>query len=153
MVVEIIKETIKYGKQTILLDDEDYNKIVNCKITLTLTKASRYKDAVYYVRFRLNGKRVFLHRWLLNCPDDKVVDHINHNPLDNRRCNLRVVSQRVNLMNKRNNTTSVPGVNYIKRDKTYRATIYVNNRLIHLGQSKDINVAIKLRKEAEKKYL
>lgn len=153
MVVEIIKETIKYGKQTILLDDEDYNKIVNYKITLTLTKASGYKDAVYYVRFRLNGKRVFLHRWLLNCPDDKVVDHINHNPLDNRRCNLRIVSQKVNLMNKRNNTTGVAGVNYVKRDKTYRATIYVNNRLIHLGQSKDINVAIKLRKEAEKKYL
>lgn len=150
---EYIINSKKYGPVIILLDDSDYDRIIKLGIRLTLSKSNKHKDETYYVRFNLNGKKIYLHRWIMNCPQDKVVDHINHNPLDNRKCNLRIVTERENLMNKKNNTTSVAGVHYIKRNKTYRATIYINNKLIHLGQSKDINIAIKLRKEAEHKYL
>ena len=61
----------------------------------------------------VRGKTIRLHRWLLNAPDDVVVDHINHSGLDNRRCNLRLLKRSENLHNKRlykNNTSGYRGV-------------------------------------------
>lgn len=51
-----------------------------------------------------SGKRTttYLHRWLTDAPKGKVVDHLNHDTLDNRRsCNLRVVSNRDNTFNRK----------------------------------------------------
>lgn len=45
---------------------------------------------------------LLLHRWLTNAPDGLHVDHINHDGLDNRMSNLRVVSQSKNSANQRN---------------------------------------------------
>lgn len=43
--------------------------------------------------------RVILHRFILDAPKGYHVDHINHNPLDNTRANLRVVTQAENYQN------------------------------------------------------
>lgn len=51
----------------------------------------------------INGKRtnVYLHRAIMGFPDsDMVVDHINHNTLDNRRENLRICTLSHNSRNK-----------------------------------------------------
>lgn len=72
-----------------------------------------------YVVSRTNGKKVNLHREIVGLGDFKdysqVVDHINHNPLDNRRSNLRIVTQKLNNYNssltyKRNSSTGVKGI-------------------------------------------
>ena len=31
---------------------------------------------------------IFMHRQITHCPNDKVVHHINHDGLDNRKANL-----------------------------------------------------------------
>lgn len=38
----------------------------------------------------IDGKRklIFMHRQIMSAPPDMQVHHLNHNPLDNRRCNL-----------------------------------------------------------------
>lgn len=66
----------------------------------------------FYIATTYNGKRyaktngdpeikngTLLHRIILNPPTGLVVDHINRNSLDNRRKNLRIVSQRENVLN------------------------------------------------------
>lgn len=47
---------------------------------------------------RKNGSCLYLHRLLLNFPKNKV-DHVNRDPLDNRRSNLRVVTDQQNCWN------------------------------------------------------
>jgi hypothetical protein len=43
-----------------------------------------------------------LHRFITNAPPGMVVNHINNNQLDNRRCNLEVCTQKHNMRNPNN---------------------------------------------------
>ena len=64
-----------------------------------------------------NGKTILLHRFLTDCPLDKVVDHINHNKKDNRSENMRICTQ---LENNRNLKHTPRGYATAKRNgKTY----------------------------------
>ena len=68
---------------------------------------------------------------------EKQIDHINENKKDNRICNLRDVSQSINLANQknpqRNNTSGYRGVSYKKRDAKFQAQIFVNKKYISIG--------------------
>jgi hypothetical protein len=68
----------------------------------------------------------FLHRAVLSVPVGHVIDHINGNTLDNRRCNLRVCTPGENAKNRgpyKNNTTRFKGVCYVARLGKFRASI------------------------------
>lgn len=49
----------------------------------------------------VRGRRILLHRWLLDAPPELEVDHINGDTLDNRRQNLRLVTRSENAHNRR----------------------------------------------------
>lgn len=61
-------------------DLEDYEKIKNFYWAL---------QSHGYVTGYANQVEVRLHRYVMNCSDNKEIDHINHNRNDNRKCNLR----------------------------------------------------------------
>lgn len=54
-----------------------------------------------YVSFWRDGKMRYLHHVVLGRREGRVIDHRSHNPLDNRRRNLRHVSPHVNQLNRR----------------------------------------------------
>ena len=67
-----------------------------------------------------------LSRFLMDCPPDLEVDHINHNRLDNRSCNLRLASRKENCANTRprvNSRSMYKGVSFCKQTKKWRASI------------------------------
>jgi len=69
-----------------------------------------------------------------------VVDHINHNRSDNRRCNLRTCTQSQNMANRRKHkglSSKYKGVHWRKKEKRWRAQIRINYRTIYLGQFVD----------------
>lgn len=93
-----------------------------------------------------------------------VVDHINKNKLDNRRINLRLVTQSINCLNRRkskNNTSGYIGVSInrtkskIKKDGSYTywtswiATVGINHKQKRIGYFKTAKEA----SVARQKYL
>ena len=96
-----------------------------------------------------------LHRFIMNCPYDMEVDHINRNRLDNRKSNLRITTHQQNNMNKgltKSNTSGYTGIHWYKARNKWQVSIKVNYKSIFLGYYADLEEAIKVRKEAEKKY-
>lgn len=86
--------------------------------------------AVYLgkINGKYKNKTIKLHRFITNCPKGLVVDHINRNPADNRRCNLRICTQFENNKNRSNNTSGITGVTWRSRSKKWRATIMKNGK-------------------------
>lgn len=89
----------------------------------------------------------------MQCPSHLCVDHINHNTLDNRKCNLRIVTKQQNNQNITPHTASgVAGVYQNKKSGKWYAKITVNYKPIHLGTFDKLTDAIQVRKDAEVKY-
>lgn len=86
-----------------------------------------------YVVTRIGGKLIYLHRLLMNPRRKQVVDHINNNPLDNRKSNLRVCSQGQNLYNSVSKNSNGKGVTWHIPSRAWRATIGFKKKQIHLG--------------------
>lgn len=97
-----------------------------------------------------------LHRLIMEAPKGLVVDHINHDPLDNRKCNLRIVTNAENLQNRKgaqsNSTSGVRGVyRDIARNK-WRVKVRVKSSGINIALRVDtfeeaVALAIKLREK------
>lgn len=91
----------------ILVDEQDKDLVIKPHITKQKNNKLRV-DVVF------NGHREYLHRIIMGVTGIKViVDHINGNPLDNRRSNLRTATNSQNVCNKnkhKNNTSGYKGV-------------------------------------------
>ena len=119
--------------------------------------ALKHHSGNFYIRGPLNGKRILLHRFIMKPEKDLVVDHINHNPLDNRKSNLRVLTNAENRQNLKgariDNSTGIRGVKYDKKYDLWIASVRVNGEYIGLGGFKTQQEAEKAAIEGRKKHL
>lgn len=96
------------------------------------------------------NKKFYIHNLIMG---DIFIDHINNNPLDNRRKNLRKCTQRENTKNTskpKNSTCEFMGVSI--EHGSYVARIGHDKKKIHLGSFKTLEDAIVARLNAEKLY-
>lgn len=135
------------GGGTILVDDEDF---------VTVSKYKWYwegnKNSVKAVK---NYKTVTLHRLIMRARKGQVVDHINHNVLDNQKKNLRFCTMSQNAYNRilgANNTSGYKGVHWSKRYKKFTVHIGFEGKFYQVGSFTDKKQAALAYNEAAKKY-
>jgi len=133
------------GKYAIV-DVEDYEKLAKYK--WYLSNNSRCSYALRTIRWE-NGKNgrtnILMHRLILEPPEGKIIDHINHNSLDNRKANLRFVTTAQNAWNARKrsgkHTSKYKGVSFHKRDRIWQTKICCKGKDIFLGNFEDEKAA------------
>lgn len=136
----------------VLFDIEDVEKINKVRWRIQ----NSYTDEKPHLQVRGRETSTYklwlMQRYLLNLEDrQQVVDHINRNPLDNRKSNLRIVSQWENMQNK-GYKDKVCGVYFLKNRNLYKAEICFNNERICLGFFKEKKDAVIARLSAEQVY-
>ena len=151
-----------YGYHSISVDFEDYDLV--SKYSWQIQKHGRTYYALTAIRNENgNHSTMRMHRLLLQDKlkenDKLVVDHINGNGLDNRRCNLRAVTQSTNMRNTRTFCTNTSGVSGVKYDPTHNrwvATIYKDGKqyckyykVATYGDTQAKEMAVKQRKDWE----
>ncbi|OKA15811.1 hypothetical protein BS618_07710 [Rhodococcus erythropolis] len=65
-----------------------------------------------------------LHRLVVDAPEHLVVDHLNHDRLDNRKSNLRVCTQKINAQNTKNEKGYTWDASKSKYMVRYRGTFH-----------------------------
>ena len=127
---QTMKIPLTQGKFSII-DWEDYKRISKYKWYAAKSGKNFYGQREY------KNKPIKLHRFIMNVTDsNKVIDHINHDTLDNRKSNLRICTQAENSRNtlkSNSNTSGFKGVVFNKSNGKYRSRITFNRKLIHLG--------------------
>ena len=129
-----------------IIDTDDLEKVKKLGYTLQVNT-----HGLPYCFYREGGNIKYLHRFIMNLSDsdtDKVVDHINHNTLDNRKANLNIVgiceNQQNRLGARKNNKSGIRGVSWDSKNQDW----IVNVKGQYFGRTKDKEEAKKL---AEKK--
>lgn len=87
---------------------------------------------------------IYMHRVLLAPCGGSLVDHINGDGLDNRRCNLRLTDHKGNgrnCKNPRHNTSGFKGVSFKAREGSWAAQIKVDKQKVYLGSFRDPELA------------
>ena len=81
----------------------------------------RWSTSSGYARTGSRESEAYMHRMIMNPEKGMQIDHISGNTLDNRRCNLRICTQKQNAMNRKKKsdgrTSIYKGVSYTPRDK------------------------------------
>lgn len=126
-----------------LIDEADADLIQGWKFHLVPLKRLNYARGS-----TPSEKMKYLHRIIMNAPDGMEVDHINHNGLDCRRENLRIVSHQQNMRHRRmNHNTNCPytGVRIAGSSGKWTSRIKINGVHLYLGTFDTPEQALRVR--------
>jgi hypothetical protein len=113
----------------------------------------------YYAKYTIYAKNkkyktIYLHRFLLNPPNNLYIDHKDHNTLDNRRNNLIIVDNSTSLKNRKssniNNKTGYRNV--CEFNGEFIVQLQIDGKNKKLGSFDDIEEAAQFAKKMRQKY-
>lgn len=88
-------------KYVAIVDVLDYRRCNRYSWHVHFSKGTKRRPGQPYARANINGKKIYLHRFVMNAPEFMHVDHKNHQTLDCRRENLEIVTHAENLRRRR----------------------------------------------------
>jgi len=126
----------KQERFTVLVDKEDLLRLIELDKSWYVAWQKNIKS--YYITRNIydpeSKKRrvIYLHDWIYDFPTNKVVDHINHNPFDNRKENLRIANTFENLRNRQsknsNNTSGYRNISWRPKIKLWLVQLMGNDK-------------------------
>ncbi len=139
----------KYCKEKArtIIDSEDVGKVEGHKWCLSYG----------YVMTNLKGTTVKIQNFItgINPNIEKLIDHRDGNPLNNRKSNYRLCTSAENIKNAKiraDNTSGYKGVCWKKDNKKWMARIMFNKKRVHLGVFNDKTDAAKAYNSAAIKH-
>lgn len=126
-----------------LWDTEDW-----LKYSLYALCINPQKNSLFYVTVTILGKQFRLHRLLISCTDNDLVDHKDGNGLNNCKYNLRLVTNAENMQNRTtkansNSTSGIRGVGFKSQTSQWTAQVKLDGKKKHLGSFKTVEEAEK----------
>jgi hypothetical protein len=120
-----------------IVDPCDYNRLRRYKWRLNRSNRTFYAFCTRSRGPLLKPEVIWMHHLVLPPPDGLLIDHRNHNGLDNRSENLRLATTSENLQNARKSsartTSKFKGVDRVKATGKWRARIAVAGKRLFLG--------------------
>lgn len=146
-----MKEIKLTQNKVAIIDDKDYDLISQFKWC-----AVNYHGC-FYASTEKYGKTILMHRLILDVQKGTMIDHIDHDGLNNCRNNIRICTPCQNARNSsksRFKKSKYKGVWFDESDgkKRIRSGIRINGKLINLGSFKSEHDAGLAYDEAAKKY-
>lgn len=142
--VELVINSDTHGEIRVKIDKEDVEK---CKMLNWTANYNQRLDRWYIQNITYKkgkGKTTYLHRYIMDCPNDKEVDHIFHDAFDCRKQSLQIVTREENLENRKitkHNTTGYLNVSKDKATGKYYVVIRKNGKTYYGGRFDNIEEA------------
>ncbi|MFG0787933.1 HNH endonuclease [Delftia tsuruhatensis] len=123
--------------QAVKLDAEDLEHVARWKWQRAAHSKGYVRRTALISNRPRKYKTIYLHRLITACPEGMEVDHINGDPLDNRRANLRIVTRAENGQNKMSarGQAGYRGVE-VAQDGRFSARAKCGSRRVYLGRFK-----------------
>lgn len=119
-----------------LVDDEDFDYLNQWKWCVVKGFSSMYASRSKYNKKR-NCTKVLMHRVIMDVKGkDVIIDHKDHDGLNNQKSNLRIATASQNCSNRKshkNSSSKYLGVNWHKPNKKWRAKISKEGIGQHIG--------------------
>lgn len=158
-VTAIFIKSRKYGEFETLIDTDHLEMVSNFADSWFVQYNMRTKSFYAFGKSKHDNYKtqVSLHRLIMRFPDGKLIDHRNHDTLDNRSQNLRDTTNMQNQQNRKgpqsNSSSGIRGVHWHKRVEKWEVQIKLNRKKITIGYFEDLKEAEKAAIEARQKYM
>lgn len=160
---DVLREALRVMKkialtqgQHAIVDDDNYEWLNQWKWFAAFDPSSGSFYAIRKQTVAYGGKvNIRMHREIMQASNGELVDHKNHNTLDNRKYNLRIVGSSGNAMNRlmrSDNSSGICGVSWHKHSKKWRAYISVCGNIKSLGYFHEKTEAIAARLSANNRH-
>jgi hypothetical protein len=140
------------GKDTVLQLKSGTAVMVDTEDVAKISRYAWFDNGNGYIASKGKDGKLFLHRVVMDAEDGSVVDHINFNPLDNRKANLRVCRQSQNTLYQRSRLED-KGVYLNRKTGKFYIHLTINGKAAHCGTFDNRNDAVtEYRRLARKVY-
>jgi len=136
--IKLWKNQNELSDQVAIVDDEDFELVQNALARYNKDGTLRKNSGKWYVwtqpycngkYYAISGARqLSIHRTIMSPPKGMDVDHINGDPLDNRRSNLRICTRSQNSQNKKLRNDSASGYKGVYEIKNPQRTQYISKK-------------------------